>query len=273
MLGLIVSDIRNPFFPEITAAFQDQALMHGMEALVLNTNYDTQRTLNAVKRLTELQVPGVAILTSQIDPAVVEELADRRVAAVYLDLGHVSKGISNILIDYESGIAQVLEHLVELGHRKIGYIGGPPHLQSAERRRKAFMETARGQGLAAAGALDSDFTVKGGYFACAKLLASVDLSAIVAGNDLAAIGALHCAFDRGHNVPRDLSIAGFDDITFAEYTQPSLTTVAVPREEIGRVAFQALWQMFQDPDLSGAEYRLEPRLIARQSTAPAPSKE
>jgi LacI family transcriptional regulator len=269
MLGLIVSDIRNPFFPEITAAFQDQALVHGMEALVLNTNYDTQRTVNAVKRLIELQVRGVAILTSQIDPAVIEELAARRVAAVYLDVAGVGSGISNIAIDYESGIAQVLDHLCQLGHRRIGYIGGPPHLESAERRRQAFVDTVRRQGLAMAGTLDSDFTVKGGYFACAKLLASVDPTAIVAGNDLSAIGALHCAFDRGYQVPRDLSIAGFDDITFAEYTQPSLTTVAVPRDEIGRVAFQALWQMFHDPAVAGAEYRLHTRLIARQSTASA----
>src|SRR5215469_6650496 len=84
MMALIISDIRNPFFPEITASFQDQALMHDVEALVFNTNYDPQRTLHVVKRLIGLQVPGVAVLTSQIDPGVIDLLASSGTAAVYL---------------------------------------------------------------------------------------------------------------------------------------------------------------------------------------------
>ena len=94
LLGLIVSDVRNPFFPDIIAGFQDRALAHEMDALVLNTNYDSQRTLNSVRRLMSLQVPGVAILTSQIDPSVIDMLAERRIAAVYLDLGRVGPSIS-----------------------------------------------------------------------------------------------------------------------------------------------------------------------------------
>ncbi|MGH8164028.1 MAG: LacI family DNA-binding transcriptional regulator, partial [Rhodanobacteraceae bacterium] len=105
LLGLIISDIRNPFFPEITAAFQDQALAHDMDALVLNTNYDPRRTLNSVRRLMGLQVPGVAVLTSQIEPSVIAMLASQRIAAVYLDLGRVAPSIGNIVIDYEKGIA------------------------------------------------------------------------------------------------------------------------------------------------------------------------
>src|SRR4051812_27408080 len=142
LLGLIVSDVRNPFFPEITAAFQDQALAHEMDALVLNTNYDAQRTLHSVRRLLGLQVPGVAILTSQIEPSVVDMLAQRRVAAVYLDLGKVTEAVSNIVIDYEHGIVQALEHLSALGHSRIAYVGGPPNLVSAQRRKNAFVSTA-----------------------------------------------------------------------------------------------------------------------------------
>src|SRR6516165_902365 len=109
ILGLVISDIRNPFFPEITAGFQDQALLHNLDALVVNTNYDADRTLNSVRRLLGLQVPGVAILTSQIDPSVIDLLAKRGVAAVYLDLGRVDRAISNIVLDYEHGIAEALE--------------------------------------------------------------------------------------------------------------------------------------------------------------------
>ena len=269
LLGLIISDIRNPFFPEVTAAFQEQALLNNMDALVLNTNYDAHRTMNSVKRVMGLQVPGVAVLTSQIDPAIVNMLAEHNIAAVYLDLGRVDTAISNIVLDYEHGIVEALEHLTRLGHRRIAYIGGPVHLHSAKRRKDAFLESAAEMGLEAPATIDADFTVKGGYFACAKLLAGSTPTAIVAGNDLTAIGVLHRAYDGGLRVPDDLSVVGFDDILFAEFTQPALTTVSVPRIEIGRVAFQALWTMMADPSRAGHEYRVGTKLIARQTTGEA----
>ena len=267
-LGLIVSDVRNPFFPEITSAFQDQALAHDMDALVLNTNYDPHRTLNSVSRLIGLQVPGVAILTSQIDPAIANILAERNIASVYLDLGRVGAHISNLVLEYEHGIIEALEYLSKLGHRSVAYIGGPPHLQSAERRKRAFVETAARLGVEANQVVDADFTVKGGYVAASRLLDSNVPTAIVAGNDLTAIGVLHCAYDRGVVVPDDMSVVGFDDIVFAEYTQPALTTVTVPRKEIGQTAFEALWAMMSDPTCSGREFRISTRLTVRQSARP-----
>ena len=267
-LGLIISDVRNPFFPEITAAFQDQALAHGMDAMVLNTNYDSERTLNSVQRLVGLQVPGVAILTSQIDPSVINMLAERRIAAVYLDLGTVDHAISNIVIGYEHGIAEALGYLTKLGHRHIAYVGGPPRLPSAQRRKKAFIDTARRLGIDPRWTIDSDFTVAGGYEASGKLLRRDVPTAVIAGNDLTAIGVLHRAYDARLRVPEDLSVIGFDDILFAKYTQPALTTVALPRTEIGRVAFEALWAMMPDPNLAGREFRVRTRLVVRQSTSP-----
>ena len=268
LLGLLISDIRNPFFPEITAAFQDQALAHDMDALVLNTNYDPQRTLNSVRRLMGLQVPGVAILTSQIDPSVVDMLANSKIAAVYLDLGEVGPNVSNLVIDYGSGIAQALEHLTSLGHRRIGYIGGPPHLPSARVRKQNFLQTARRLNIDPEYVIDSDFTVKGGYFAASKLLGARRLTAVVAGNDLTAIGVLHRAYDGHIRVPEDLSVVGFDDIVFAEYTQPALSTVTIPRTEIGKTAFQALWTTMSDPAHAGQQIELGTHLTLRQSTMP-----
>jgi LacI family transcriptional regulator len=269
LLGLIISDIRNPFFPEVTSAFQDQALAHNMDAVVLNTNYDSQRTMNAVRRLAGLQVPGVAILTSQIDPAVADLLPQAGVASVFLDLGRVSRNISNIVVDYAHGISEALGYLAKLGHERIGYIGGPLELPSAQVRKKAFMDSAIQAGLEPDRTIDSDFTVKGGYAACVRMLNGSRPTAIVTGNDLTAIGVLHGAFDRGLKVPDDLSVVGFDDIVFSEYTQPALTTVAVPRTEIGKVAFQALWAMMKHPDQEGCEYRVGTHLVVRQSTLPA----
>ena len=273
LLGLLISDIRNPFFPEIVAAFQDRALLQQLEALVLNTNYDPARMVDCVKRLLGLQVAGAAVFTSQLDPSIAATLAGGGVPTVYLDLGRVGKGVSNIAIDYEHGIAEALEHLRQLGHREIAYVGGPVHLVSSQRRKRAFIETASRLGLTPVAAIDGDFSVKGGYDASASLLQGARPTALMAGNDLSAIGALHAAYDLRLDVPRDLSIAGFDDIEFAAYTQPALTSVAVPRDEIGRVAFDALDRLMKHPEQAGEEFRVRTLLRIRQSTAaPSPRK-
>jgi DNA-binding LacI/PurR family transcriptional regulator len=269
MLGVLISDIRNPFFPEITAAFQESANLRDMEAVVVNTNYDAQRTRETLNRLLALQVPGVAILTSQIHPSLRRTLAGRDICAVYLDLGQVERCVSNIAVDYEQGIRAALEHVRELGHTCVGFIGGSPQLRSAQRRKQAFVAGAARLGLAGR-VVDSDFTVQGGYAACQELLAGQRPTALIAANDLMAIGAMHAAYDRRLRIPQDLSIVGFDDIRFAQHTQPPLTTVAVPRGEIGRIAFEALWTMIEDPAKPGAEHRLGTTLVVRDSTARAP---
>jgi LacI family transcriptional regulator len=239
-----------------------------MDAVVMDTNYDSQRLRNTVSRLLGLEVPGVAILTSQIDPTVITMMSEQRICTVYLDLGRVAPYVSNIAVDYEHGIRSALEHVRDLGHSRIGFIGGSPHLVSARRRKQAFLAGAEKTTTAETHIVDSDFTVQGGYFACSKLLASFQATAILTANDQMAIGAMHCAYDRKLTVPDDLAIVGFDDITFAQFTQPALTTVVVPREEIGRLAFEALWTMMSDPEHAGAEYRVETQLVTRQSTAP-----
>ena len=266
LLGLIISDIRNPFFPEITSEFQDLALDHDMDAVVLNTNYDSARTLNAVRRLIGMQVAGVAILTSQMEPAAFDLLPQGGVASVFLDLGRVDRNISNIAIDYEQGIGAALAHLAALGHNRIGYIGGPLHLPSVARRKRAFLAMVVQLGLQPCGVADADFTVRGGYSACSAILSNGQRpTAIVAGNDLTAIGVMHSAWNAGLRLPDELSVVGFDDIVFSKYTQPALTTVAVPRREIGALAFDALLAMINDPEHAGREYRVETRLVTRQS--------
>ena len=116
--------------------------------------------------------------------------------------------------------------------------------------------------------VDGDLTVIGGYAACSTLLAHNPPTAIVAGNDLTAIGVMHRLWDSGRQIPRDVSVVGFDDILFAEYTQPALTTVAVPRKEIGILAFQALWAMIHDPEQKGRDYHVGTHLVERRSTMP-----
>ncbi|MBM3792672.1 MAG: LacI family transcriptional regulator [Acidobacteria bacterium] len=275
LLGVLISDIRNPFFPEVVSAFRERALLGQLEALVLNTDYDPARMADCVRRLLGLQIAGACILTSQTDPSGVTALIGAKVPAVYLDVAEAGPYISNISVDCEEGITEGLDHLRGLGHKRIGYIGGPVHLVSAQRRKRSFIDIAARRNLNPVAAVDTDFSVKGGYNVARYVLETHRPSALLAGNDLLAIGALHAAYDLGLEVPRDLSLAGFDEIEFAKHTRPSLTSVALPRAEIGRLAFDELDHMMKSSgDPSGVQLRIRTQLIVRQSTAaPSPRKE
>ncbi len=265
IMGLVVPEIGNPFFPEVIKAFQGEADLSGMETIVMDTNNDPQRTRHVVERLMGLQVPGIAFLTTQVDEPVKEFVAKKGMSAVCLGFGAAGDHISNVVIE-QRGILEGVNHLAQLGHRRVGFIGGPEDGAFAMRRKAVFLEGALANGMETR-VVDSDFTVQGGYFSCAKLLAGFGATAVMTGNDLMAIGALHYAYDRRMAVPAALSVIGFDDILFAQFTQPALTTVAVPRAEIGRLAFQSLWSLIHDLS-RGANYEVKTNLVVRQTTAP-----
>jgi LacI family transcriptional regulator len=267
IVGLVIPDIGNPFFPEITKSFQEEANICGMETIVMNTNKDAQRTRNVVERLLSLQVPGAAFLTSQVDGPIKEFLTRKGMSAVYMGFGEATQNSGNVAIEQREGILEAVDHLARLGHRRIGLIGGPSDGVFAQGRKAAFLEGVRAAGLETR-VVDSDFTVQGGYYSCSKVLSGFEATAIFAANDLMAIGAMHYAYDRQIPVPAALSVVGFDDITFAQFTQPALTTVAVPRAEIGRLAFQSLWKLINDSSRDGCDYRVKTSLVIRQTTAP-----
>ena len=267
ILGIVISDIRNPFFPEIVTAFQDQAIEHNIDLVLMNTNYEVERTRSAILRLLALRVPGVAVLTSQIEKSVIKTLASHDIPAVYIELGRAGRRISNIVVNDEHGIDQAVEHLVALGHRRIGFLGGPDRMLTAARRRRAFLESSRRRGIETR-VTEADLTVRGGYDACARLLESATPTALLTGNDLMAIGAAQYAHEHNIALPAELSIVGFDDIFFARCAYPALTTVAQDRRLIGETAFRALWEMITNETAAGAEYRIGTKLVVRDSTAP-----
>jgi LacI family transcriptional regulator len=264
ILGLIVADMSNPFFPEIAKSFQLEASLYGLETLVMDGNKDPRRTRGLVERLLGLQVPGIAFLTSQVDAPVKEFVAKKGICATYLGFGSAGPKIANIAIEQRQGIAEAVNYLAALGHRKLGFIGGPSDGEFALRRKAAFLEAASAAGLETR-VFDSDFTVQGGYFGCSRVLGGFDATAIMAANDLMAIGALHYAYDRQIAVPANLSVIGFDNIDFAQFTQPALTTVAVPQAEIGRLAFQSLWSLINESPVG--DYEVKTNLVIRQTTA------
>src|SRR5260370_42369370 len=142
-LGLIISDITNPFFPDLVKSIQQRALELGYDIVILNTNYEPERDAPYVQRLLELQVRGVMILTTEMDLSVIQRLSSRRIAVVFLDIGKVGPHTSNIRVNYEKGVQQAVEHLLELGHRQIAFIGGPEHFNSAQYTPHAFPTTIK----------------------------------------------------------------------------------------------------------------------------------
>jgi len=213
----------------------------------------------------------VALMTSEMDKSLIDELARREVSVVFLDSGETGLHMSNLRVGYDEGIKQAILHLLEFGHRRIAFISGPAHLHSAKRRLEAFRQTMR-EVLpdVTERIFQGDFKIEGGRRAAKELLATDNLpTAVVAANDLMAFGAISEFRAAGLNIPRDISIVGFDDIAFASLTEPALTTVNLPRRELGQMAVEALMATISSPTQHGIEMTIPTQLIIRQTTCPA----
>ncbi len=176
--GLIISEITNPFFPEIVQVFERIAVEHDFEILLTSTGNDPKRMESAVRRMIERRVEGVAIVTFGMEEVLLEDLKLRKVPLVFVDVGPSRSLVSNIRIDYQHGIRQAVQHLAALRHRHIAFIAGPARLKSAEARKQAFMRSMEEIGLEAKPGLivEGDHTIEGGISACAQLLARPDHS-------------------------------------------------------------------------------------------------
>ena len=276
MYGLIISDITNPFFPELVKSFEDIAVLHGQEVLIANTNYDPERMKICVRRMLQRKVDGVAIMTSEMDEGLIEDFSRRHIPLVFLDTGTVAPGVSCVRIDYSAGIDLAVNHLFQLGHKRIAFISGPMRLSSARMRYKAFMESTARDHLSDNTELiqEGNHRVDGGHEAMQRILASaVRPTAVMASNDLTAIGAMGAIAEAGLRVPEDISVVGYDDIQLSAFTMPPLTTVSLPRVEIANAAFHALLNAMQSDapkPVAGEEHKVLPTLVIRKSTGPAP---
>ena len=273
IFGLIVSEITNPFFPELIQGFEDIAVEHGYEILVSSTNHDPRRMSHCIRRMLERKVEGVAIMTFGIEEPLLDQLAKRNVPLVFIDIGPKRPGISLLKVDYHHGIRQGVQHLATLGHRNIAFISGPAKLHSAQSRLSAFCTSLKECGIALhpEWIVEGDHTMKGGIAAMEHLLAANPKkmpTAVMCSNDMTAIGVLHKLYRAGLRVPDDLSVIGFDDIHIAEVTIPPLTTVQMSRFEIARAAVAALRAHVETADGSAPkrDYKIGTDLIVREST-------
>lgn len=269
LLGLIVSDITNPFFPELVRSFEALATQHQYDLILTSTDYQTARMTGCVRRMLERKVDGVAIMTSEMDLGLIKELARHGVPLAFMDVGRVGPRMSHVLIDYAHGIRQAVDHLAALAHTRIGFITGPLELHSARTRQQAFLDGLRANGIAADPKLirEGTHTAEGGQQAMNALLrVAKSPTAVVCSNDWTAIGALHAIDAAGLRVPADLSLVGFDDIPLASYASPPLTSVRVSPADVGSTAFDALFRLIGGERLEGAAYQVPTTLVVRKST-------
>jgi DNA-binding LacI/PurR family transcriptional regulator len=275
LIGLIVSDITNPFFPELIRSFETQASGRQYDVLLTSTDYLTTRMSACLRRMLERKVDGVAMMTSEMDLSLIKELGKRGVPLVFMDVGQVGRKMSHVAIDYANGIKQAVDHVVLLGHKHIGFISGPLDLHSARTRRQAFVDALRAHGLTPDKRMirEGTHTAEGGQKAMAAILRVSRIpTAVVSSNDWTAIGALHAILAAGLRVPGDISLVGFDDIPLVSYTNPALTSVRMSAADVGATAFDALFKLIGGERLEGDVYQVPTRLVVRESTA-KPRKE
>jgi LacI family transcriptional regulator len=272
MLGLIVSEITNPFFPELVQEFEDLAVAQGYEVLIGSTNYDAARTETLIRRMLQRNVDGVAVMTFGIAEELVQKLVEREFPLVFVDAGPALPNIRVLKVNYGEGIRQAVQHLAALGHRRIAFISGPQRLRSAVARRDSFLKSMGELGLTvpAEHVVEGDHTMEGGMAATEHLTVLSELpTGIVCSNDMTAIGVLHALYKTTHNVPQDISVVGFDDIHLAQFMLPPLTTVQMSCKDLAGAAVEALRAGIEQdhPRAAQTEWQIHTRLVVRQSSA------
>jgi DNA-binding LacI/PurR family transcriptional regulator len=270
IFGLIVSEITNPFFPEIVQTFENLAVENNYEILLTSTVHDPKRMESSVRRMIERRVDGVAILTFGMEESLIEHLRFRKVPLVFVDVGPDVPGVANIRINYLNGIRQAVQHLAAHRHTRIAFIAGPSHLKSALARREAFKTSMMEIGLSPDLIVVGDHRMEGGMKALLELNElSNRPTAVLCSNDMTAIGVMREAYEQNIKIPDDLSVVGFDDVHLAEFTIPPLTTVQMSQHELAKIAFLALLNEVSAESSSREHraYELTTSLILRRSTA------
>jgi LacI family transcriptional regulator len=271
ILGLIVSEITNPFFPELVQQFENLAVAQGYEVMIGSTNYDAVRTEALIRRMLQRNVDGVAVMTFGIEEAQVQKLVEHEFPLVFADAGPDLPNVRVLKVNYGEGIREAVQHLGALGHRRIAFITGPLSMRTAVTRRDAFRKSMSELGLEVPNAFvaEGDHTMEGGKAAMERLMVRGELpTAVICSNDMTAIGVLHALDETTHKVPADISVVGFDDIRLAQFMLPPLTTVRMSCKELAEAAVQALRAGIEkdNPQSAQKEWPIATRLVVRRST-------
>jgi len=270
--GLIIPDITNPFFPEFIRSFESILVENGQDMLMATTDLHPSKMQRTIHRMLVRKVDGIALLASEIETEPIEALIHHRVPLVTMDRRQLAPSLSDVAIDNAGGMNDAIRHLKELGHKRIGYIGGSKGLTISDHRLHAFILAMRAAKLPVnpnfikAG----NYRIAGGETAMAAILGMKRRpTAVVTANDLTAIGALRVMHKAGVSAPEDFSIIGFDNIELSDVIFPPLTTITLPRPNLAEMFFHALDLLRKEPNGIGKQFWAKTGLIIRSSTGPA----
>jgi LacI family transcriptional regulator len=279
MLGVSVPDISNPYFAELVRAVQDGAERAGYSLLVSNSDEDPDKEAANVRQLQGRQVDGVLLCSSRIDDDRISEIVGSGTPVVLVNRTHPDPRVGSVEIDEATGIRELVRVLLDRGIRTIGMIAGPHESRSAAIKLRAYREALRVAGIEPQSAWvepirwrtpsNGEFqpAIHAGLDAMQALLdrGVPELRAVLAYDDLVAIGAIEACRARGLQVPGDLEIAGFDDIWIARYGTPQLTTVNVDLYGVGRQAVEVLLGLLGARPKPRITQRIGPRIVFRES--------
>ncbi|PKO15107.1 MAG: LacI family transcriptional regulator [Chloroflexi bacterium HGW-Chloroflexi-10] len=270
-IGLVIPDVSNPFFADITRGIETLAYAEGYHVFLCNTEEDPQREMAVIQSLEEKRVDGLILCSSRIEEKQLTDLLARLPAIVLINRrlnDHDDNGFQSVFLDDERSGLIATQHLINSGHLQIGYLAGPASSYSGQRRKKGYHTAMEIAGLAHSPEwiMHCPPTVNGGYLATHRLLTQYpNLTALFCHNDLVAVGALQACVELNRHVPEDLAIVGHDDIQLAGLVSPSLTTFRVRRHELGTQAVEALLEHMKNCPTGCNQIILQPELIIRQS--------
>ena len=277
-LGIIVPDSANPYFAEMARGVEDACFAQGYSVILCNSDSDAEKESMYINVLAEKQVDGICLVaaSTQTIEKHLDTVPQLKIPMVLIDREYLKTVVDSVVVENTDGAVKAVEHLLSLGHRRIGCITGPPDLMNSQKRSDGYRQAIQDAGLTVDESLVvvGDFRYEGGYDATKQLLALEDSpTAVFACNDLMAIGAISGVVSEGLTVPEDVSIVGFDDIHLAVFANPSLTTVVQPKHEMGVTAAQILLKRLKDSTMSPARYQLKTHLLVRDSTTAITNQE
>ncbi len=268
-LGLILSDIRNPFFADVARGAEDAARAGNCDLVLCNSDLDAGKQMQYVRSLLEKRVDGILMNSvTALSREQQAQLAASGVPIVLLNRPETNRGFSTVCADNEAGGALAARYLLDLGHHKIAHLTGPKQHGNLSDRTRGFVRTLRtAKSRVQPVVLHGAFTFRGGAELAAKLLEEhPEVTAVFAANDVMAFGVVRAALDRGLRIPEDLSLIGFDNIEFSSVMYPPLTTIHQPKYEMGKAAVEILLRLACSEGKRVPEHRmLGVELIERQS--------
>jgi LacI family transcriptional regulator len=273
IIGVVVPNITNPFFAELTRGIEDACESRQYSVFLCNGDDDPLRQGRALQTLLERRVDGMLFATPTGDEvALGKRLASVPMKAVVIDRALPGSGADLVRIDHQAGAELAVRHLLELGHRRIGCLAGPSQFAVARARVAGWRHALKAAGvrIAKAWLLEGDFSTAAGHALTRKLLDQAKVTAIFAGNDLMGIGVLRACAELGVAVPGQVSVIGFDSIDLGAYTYPALSTVGHPIRHLGELAATTLIDRIAGRHPKPREVVVTPKLILRESTGPVP---